>query len=186
MNLNSFFSQPCHSPILRRATIMLVALAWSSLGFCGEIDDAAKNGGYVKNWVWAYDNVVVCYVDINSVVYGEPLVYEGKSYDTIVYWTKEVFSHPFDDKGGQIIITKTQTTTSRITYLQPYENGPTKERSAIALKHLRVDTYDLSGKLVSSDPDIKQKYSFQVQGEDNKLAIKYAKKGEYNYPPPSP
>ena len=44
----SFSSQFCHSPILRRATVMLVALAWSSLAFCGEIHNAAKSGDLEK------------------------------------------------------------------------------------------------------------------------------------------
>jgi len=35
------FSRFCHSPIPRRAAVVLVALAWSSLAFGGEIHDAA-------------------------------------------------------------------------------------------------------------------------------------------------
>src|ERR1035438_1825728 len=37
-----------HSPILRRAAVLLVALAWSSLAFGGEIHDAAQNGDMEK------------------------------------------------------------------------------------------------------------------------------------------
>src|SRR5271170_90848 len=39
-----FFSRFCHSPITRLAAITLVALAWSSIAFCGEIHDAAQSG----------------------------------------------------------------------------------------------------------------------------------------------
>ncbi|HKW28259.1 MAG TPA: ankyrin repeat domain-containing protein [Verrucomicrobiae bacterium] len=48
MNRNSFFSRICHSQILRLATVLLVALAWSSLAFCGEIHDAAMAGDLAK------------------------------------------------------------------------------------------------------------------------------------------
>ena len=55
MNKPLFFSRFCHVPILRRAAVTLVALAWSSLAFCGEIHDAAKSGdlekGYSRNIV---------------------------------------------------------------------------------------------------------------------------------------
>ena len=43
MNTHSSFSRFCHSPIPRRAAVLLVALAWSSLAFCGEIHDAAES-----------------------------------------------------------------------------------------------------------------------------------------------
>ena len=46
--MNSFIGQLCRSPILRRATVMLVALALSSLAFSGEIHDAAQNGDLEK------------------------------------------------------------------------------------------------------------------------------------------
>ena len=50
MNMRSLFPRFCYSPIVRLATVMLIALGWSSLAFCGEIHDAAKNGdlGRVK------------------------------------------------------------------------------------------------------------------------------------------
>src|ERR1035437_7312102 len=48
MNTHSFFSRFCHSPIPRRAAVLLVALAWSSLAFGGEIHDAAKAGDLEK------------------------------------------------------------------------------------------------------------------------------------------
>ena len=48
MDIRSFFSRLCHSPIPRLATVMLITLAWSSLAFCGEIHDAAKNGDLEK------------------------------------------------------------------------------------------------------------------------------------------
>src|ERR1017187_9440312 len=48
MNTDSFFGQLCRSPIPRRAAVLLVALAWSSLAFCGEIHDAAKAGDLEK------------------------------------------------------------------------------------------------------------------------------------------
>jgi cytohesin len=41
---HSFFSRFCQSSIPRRAAILLVALAWSSLAFGGAIHDAAKRG----------------------------------------------------------------------------------------------------------------------------------------------
>ena len=43
-NMRSFFSGLCHSPIPRHTVVMLIALAWSSLAFCGEIHDAARYG----------------------------------------------------------------------------------------------------------------------------------------------
>ena len=56
MNTRSFFSRNCHFPILRRATVTLVALAWSSLAFCGEIQDAAKRGDLEKVKALLKDN----------------------------------------------------------------------------------------------------------------------------------
>ena len=41
MDTHSFFGRFCHSPIPRRAAILLVALAWSSLTFSGETHDEA-------------------------------------------------------------------------------------------------------------------------------------------------
>jgi len=46
--MRSFFSRFCHSPILRRTAVLLIALAWSSLAFCDEIHDAAGNGDLDK------------------------------------------------------------------------------------------------------------------------------------------
>jgi len=43
-----FFNRLRHSLILRLATVMLVALAWSSPAFCGEIHDAAQDGALRK------------------------------------------------------------------------------------------------------------------------------------------
>ncbi len=37
-----------HSPISRRALVVLVALVWSSVAYCGEIHDAAENGDLEK------------------------------------------------------------------------------------------------------------------------------------------
>ena len=48
MNTRSSFRRFCHFPIPRRAAVLLVALAWSSLSFCGEIHDAAKSGDLEK------------------------------------------------------------------------------------------------------------------------------------------
>ena len=48
MKTYSSFSQLCHSPMLRCAAVMLVALSWSSLAFCGEIHDAARDGNLEK------------------------------------------------------------------------------------------------------------------------------------------
>jgi len=44
-NTRSFFSRVCHSPIPHRVAVLLFALAWSSLAFCGEIHDAAQRQG---------------------------------------------------------------------------------------------------------------------------------------------
>jgi ankyrin repeat protein len=38
----------CHSPIARSAAVLLIALAWSRLAFCGEIHDAALNGNLAR------------------------------------------------------------------------------------------------------------------------------------------
>jgi hypothetical protein len=52
----SFFSGLCHSPILRRAAVTLVALAWTTLAFGGEIHDAAKSGDLEKVKTLLKDN----------------------------------------------------------------------------------------------------------------------------------
>jgi ankyrin repeat protein len=46
--MDVFFNRLHHSLILRLATVMLVALAWSSPAFCGEIHDAAQDGALRK------------------------------------------------------------------------------------------------------------------------------------------
>jgi hypothetical protein len=46
----------CSSPIRRRAAVLLVALAWSSLAFCGEIHQAARNGDLAKVEALLKDN----------------------------------------------------------------------------------------------------------------------------------
>ena len=48
MNTNYFFGRFCHSRISRLTVATLVALAWSSLAFCGEIHDAAEKGDLEK------------------------------------------------------------------------------------------------------------------------------------------
>lgn len=50
MNMTSFFSRLRHSPFPRRAAVTLLALAWGSLAFCGEIHEEAQSGdiGMVK------------------------------------------------------------------------------------------------------------------------------------------
>jgi ankyrin repeat protein len=48
MNTPTFFSRFWHSPIPRRAAIVLVVLALSRLAFCGEIHDTAKAGDLGK------------------------------------------------------------------------------------------------------------------------------------------
>jgi hypothetical protein len=56
MKTHSFFSRVCHSPIFRLAAVTLVALAWNSLAFCGEIQDAAKSGDLEKVKALLKDN----------------------------------------------------------------------------------------------------------------------------------
>jgi len=46
----------CSSPIRRRAAVLLVALAWSSLAFCGEIHQAARIGDLAKVEALLKDN----------------------------------------------------------------------------------------------------------------------------------
>jgi hypothetical protein len=46
----------CYSPILSLAAVTLVALAWSSLAFCGEIQDAAIKGDLAKVKALLKDN----------------------------------------------------------------------------------------------------------------------------------
>ena len=48
METHSFFNRFCHLPVLRLAAVTLVALAWGSLAFGGEIHDAAKGGDVEK------------------------------------------------------------------------------------------------------------------------------------------
>ena len=47
-SMNSKSTRLCLYPILCRATIVLLALAWSSLAFGSEIHDAAKSGDLEK------------------------------------------------------------------------------------------------------------------------------------------
>jgi hypothetical protein len=48
MNTHSFFTLLCHFPIPRRAAVLLVVLAWSSLAFGGGIHEAARAGELEK------------------------------------------------------------------------------------------------------------------------------------------
>src|SRR5580658_9202893 len=41
-------ARPHRSPILRSAVVLLVALAWGTLAFCGEIHDAARDGDLAR------------------------------------------------------------------------------------------------------------------------------------------
>jgi hypothetical protein len=54
--MHSFVSRLCHSPIPRRAAVTLVALAWGSLAFGGEIHDTAKIGDLEKVQALLKDN----------------------------------------------------------------------------------------------------------------------------------
>ncbi len=56
MKTHSFFSRVCEFQIHRRTAILLVAMAWSSLAFCGEIHDAAKSGDLEKVKALLKDN----------------------------------------------------------------------------------------------------------------------------------
>ena len=55
-NTHLFFSRFCHRSIPSFAAVMLVALAWSSLAFCGEIHDAARAGNVGKVSALLNDN----------------------------------------------------------------------------------------------------------------------------------
>jgi len=55
-NMRLSFSRLCHSLIPRCAAVTLVALAWSSLAFCGEIHDAVKRGDLEKVKALLKDN----------------------------------------------------------------------------------------------------------------------------------
>src|SRR5437762_2253717 len=48
MNLKSRIHPFTHSPILLAAAIALAFLAWSDIGFCGEIHDAVREGDLEK------------------------------------------------------------------------------------------------------------------------------------------
>jgi ankyrin repeat protein len=56
MNTLSLFSRIGHSSISRRAAVLLVALVWSSLAFCGEIHEAANAGDLAKVKALLKDN----------------------------------------------------------------------------------------------------------------------------------
>ena len=56
MNIGTFRSGFLHYPIVHFATLMLFALAWSSLAFCGEIHEAAKQGDLAKVEALLKDN----------------------------------------------------------------------------------------------------------------------------------
>jgi ankyrin repeat protein len=72
MNTHSFFSRLCHSPIPRVAAVTLVALAWSSLAFCGEVHDAAAGGDLGKVKAPLKDN--------------PDLVFSKDNGDTLLHW----------------------------------------------------------------------------------------------------
>jgi ankyrin repeat protein len=55
-DMRSFFSKLYHSPIPRRAAIMVPALAWTGLAFCGEIHDVAKSGNLERVKALLKDN----------------------------------------------------------------------------------------------------------------------------------
>src|SRR5882724_13095213 len=38
--MHAFFGWLCHSPIPRRVAVMLIALAWSNIAFCGETNES--------------------------------------------------------------------------------------------------------------------------------------------------
>src|ERR1039458_1585983 len=46
--MHAFCGGLCWSPVLRRAAVTLVAMAWGSFAYCGEIHDAAPNGDLEK------------------------------------------------------------------------------------------------------------------------------------------
>ena len=48
MNMHSFLRRLRHAPMPRRTAVMLAALAWSGLAFCGEMHDAAQAGDLGK------------------------------------------------------------------------------------------------------------------------------------------
>ena len=56
MNMRPLFSRFCNPPTACRAAILLVALAWSSLAFCGEIHNAAHAGDLEKVKALLKDN----------------------------------------------------------------------------------------------------------------------------------
>ena len=75
-NIHSFFNRLCHPPLTFRPTIMLVALlalAWSSAAFCGEIHDAAEQGDVGK---------------VKTLLKGNPDLVFGKDDrgDTALHW----------------------------------------------------------------------------------------------------
>ena len=74
--IHSFFNRLCDHPLTFRPTIMLVALlalAWSSAAFCGEIHDAAEQGDVVK---------------VKTLLKGDPDLVFGKDDrgDTALHW----------------------------------------------------------------------------------------------------
>jgi ankyrin repeat protein len=48
MNTHAFFSRFCHSPLSRRAAVLLVALAWSGVALGSAIHEAAWQGDLEK------------------------------------------------------------------------------------------------------------------------------------------
>src|ERR1035438_8758961 len=56
MNMHSIFGRFCHAPFPRPAAVLLIALAWTSLAFGGEIHDAARNGDLEKVKALLKDN----------------------------------------------------------------------------------------------------------------------------------
>jgi ankyrin repeat protein len=66
--MSTFFGWIYHSPILRRAAVMVFALAWSSLAIGGEIHDAAKSGDLekVKALLKAHPDLVNSKLDDNG------------------------------------------------------------------------------------------------------------------------
>jgi uncharacterized protein len=75
--MNTFFSWLRHSPIFRRVAIGMLALAWSSLVFCGEIHDAARSGDLVRVQALLNDHPELAF---SRAEYGETPLHRAAFY----------------------------------------------------------------------------------------------------------